>query len=72
MAKILNVDFKRKHLEYTWDETSERKRIVETIHEDMQEIMIKVVQIEPYDEEYQREVARLFTSVIFSLRDRTK
>ncbi len=73
MGKILNVNFKKKELEYTWDDETEfKKKVTAQLDKDFKAILDKIVFLTDNDVTYQRYVAHMLGLIMCNLRGRLK
>lgn len=75
MCRILNVDFKRKRLQYVWegDKKPESPCTMESVNEVSQElknVLDKVVDLTEDDVQFQEYCLRTFAGVVHNLRGR--
>ena len=71
MAKIINVDFKEKKKEFTWDERNEefRAKVIDMVDKKMKATLELICAIED-DEEFQKACAIQMANIVYNLRNR--
>lgn len=70
MGKILNVDFKNKRLEYTWDDLHQQ-RLVKQIELDLQSVMDNAIKLLGKKDAYAHNLAHQFACIIVNLKEKT-
>jgi hypothetical protein len=71
MSKVINVDFKKKQLEYTWeDQTEEKIKVCGQIHKSFSKILDKIDFIAAEDHEFKNYCTRTLALMYASIEDR--
>lgn len=71
MAKIINYDFKKKHIQYTWtDDREEKIELINKLHKKFIQILDTIVYITDDDIEYKEYVAKQLGNIMNNLHGR--
>ena len=73
MGKIINVDFKKKQKEFTWDNQDEhKKKVLAQLDSDFHNILDKIIYLTDDDREFQEYCARWLGGIMANIRGRRK
>ena len=73
MGKIINVDFKKKKKEFTWDDQVEhKKKVLAQLNSDFHNILDKIIYLTEYDREFQEYCARCLGGIMANIKGRRK
>jgi hypothetical protein len=70
VSRILNVDFKKKRLEYTWDDLA-RQRLAKQIELELQSVLNNIVEYSGRDKTFQEQCAHKLAQIVVGIKERT-
>lgn len=71
MAKIINVDFKNKKREFTWDDDAEMKsKVTRQLNDDFHHVLDKIIYLTDNDTKFQEYCARILGGINANLKSR--
>lgn len=72
MAKIINVDFKKKRIEFTWDEGTKKKNQEKTerLEKVFQAAMSEILELTKGDNKFHSYCSKTLGGIIYNLKER--